>query len=58
MVWGLGELLRRLCFRRFYKAFVVRPLISPFAAAGDEWIDDDQQGELFEALAEFSLCRR
>ena len=30
---------------------------SPFAAAGDEWIKGDQQGELFEALAEFSHCR-
>ena len=24
---------------------------SPVAVAGDEWIDGDQQGELFEALA-------
>jgi hypothetical protein len=31
---------------------------SPVAAADDEWIDGDQQGELFEALAEFSHCRR
>jgi len=31
---------------------------SPFAAADDEWINGDQQGELFEALAEFSHCRR
>jgi hypothetical protein len=31
---------------------------SPFAAADDEWINGDQQGELFEALAEFSRCRR
>ena len=26
---------------------------SPVAAADDEWINGDQQGELFEALAEF-----
>ena len=31
---------------------------SPVAAADDEWINGDQQGELFEALAEFSHCRR
>jgi len=31
---------------------------SPVAVAGDGWIDGDQQGELFEALAEFSHCRR
>ncbi|HSO26624.1 MAG TPA: hypothetical protein VLS48_01040 [Anaerolineales bacterium] len=31
---------------------------SPVAAAGDEWINVDQQGELFEAPAEFSPCRR
>ena len=30
---------------------------SPVAAADDEWINGDQQGELFEALAEFSHCR-
>ena len=29
-----------------------------FAVAGDEWINGDQKGELFEALAEFSHCRR
>ena len=40
----------------FVKWFLTVP--SPFAAAGDEWIDGDQQGELFEALAEFSHCRR
>ena len=26
---------------------------TPVAAADDEWINGDQQGELFEALAEF-----
>ena len=31
---------------------------SPVAAADDEWINGDQQGELFEAPAEFSHCRR
>ena len=31
---------------------------TPVAAADDEWINGDQQGELFEALAEFSHCRR
>jgi len=31
---------------------------SPVAAADDEWINGDQQGGLFEALAEFSHCRR
>jgi hypothetical protein len=30
---------------------------SPVAAAGDEWINDDQQSELFER-SEFSHCRR
>ena len=29
----------------------------PCAAAGSEWIKDDQQNELSEALAEFSFCR-
>ena len=33
-------------------------LSTPVAAADDEWINGDQQGELFEALAEFSHCRR
>ncbi len=32
-------------------------LPSPVAAAGDEWINGDQQGELFER-SEFSPCRR
>jgi len=32
--------------------------IPPVVAADDEWINGDQQGELFEALAEFSHCRR
>jgi hypothetical protein len=31
---------------------------TPVAAADDEWINGDQQGELFEAIAEFSHCRR
>ena len=31
---------------------------SPVAAADDEWINGDQQGELFEAPAEFSPRRR
>ena len=30
----------------------------PVAAADDEWINGDQQGELFEDLAELSHCRR
>ena len=38
--------------------FLFMLLPSPVAAAGDEWINGDQQGELFEALAEFSHCRR
>ena len=32
--------------------------LPPVAAADDEWINGDQQCELFEALAEFSHCRR
>jgi hypothetical protein len=31
---------------------------TPVAAADDEWINGDQQGELFEALAEFLHFRR
>jgi hypothetical protein len=31
---------------------------TPVAAADNEWINGDQQGELFEALTEFSLSRR
>jgi hypothetical protein len=32
--------------------------LTPVAVADDEWINGDQQGELFEDLAEFSHCRR
>jgi hypothetical protein len=39
-----------------YKDYVCE-LPSPVAAAGGEWINDDQQGELFER-SEFSHCRR
>ena len=31
---------------------------TPVAVADDEWINVDQQGELSEAQAEFSPCRR
>jgi hypothetical protein len=43
-----------------FVAFLVLGFVvpSPFAAADDEWINGDQQGELFEASAEFSHCRR
>jgi hypothetical protein len=38
--------------------FLTMPLIfNPFAAVGGEWINGDQQGELFER-SEFSPCRR
>jgi hypothetical protein len=36
----------------------VASVFTPVAAAEDEWINGDQEGELFEALAEFSHCRR
>jgi len=32
-------------------------IFPPYAAASGEWIDGDQQGELFER-SEFSHCRR
>ncbi len=43
-------------FHGFCYAYVL--VFTPFAVAGDEWINGDQKGELFEALAEFSHCRR
>ena len=43
---------------RITKGLVFAFDLPPVAVAVVEWINGDQQGELFEALAEFSHCRR
>jgi hypothetical protein len=40
-----------------YLAFGCDLELPPFGAAGGEWINGDQQGEMFER-SEFSPCRR
>ena len=50
----LGFLFRSLLVALPEVAWV----LSPVAAAEDGWINGDHQGDLFEALAELSHCRR